>query len=65
MLDEYGSFEGMVTAADVLEAIVGDADDAGPSAHAPQQASDSVYELDGLTPVDETKARLHLPDFAE
>ena len=61
VLDEYGSFEGMVTAADVLEAIVGDADDAGPSAHAPQQASDSVYELDGLTPVDETKARLHLP----
>ena len=27
VLDEYGSFEGMVTAADVLEAIVGDAED--------------------------------------
>ncbi|HTQ70524.1 MAG TPA: hemolysin family protein [Acidocella sp.] len=61
VLDEYGSFEGMVTAADVLEAIVGDADDAGPPAHAPEPAADSVYELDGLTPVDETKARLHLP----
>lgn len=61
ILDEYGSFEGMVTAADVLEAIVGDADDSGPSAHAPEPAADSVYELDGLTPVDETKARLHLP----
>ncbi len=61
VLDEYGSFEGIVTAADVLEAIVGDADDAGPSAHEPEPAADSVYELDGLTPVDETKARLHLP----
>ncbi len=60
VLDEYGSFEGMVTAADVLEAIVGDAEAAGPPAHTEEQP-DSVYELDGLTPVDETKARLHLP----
>jgi putative hemolysin len=61
VLDEYGSFEGIVTAADVLEAIVGDAEDAGPSAHESQPSADSVYELDGLTPVDEIKARLHLP----
>jgi putative hemolysin len=62
VLDEYGSFEGMVTAADVLEAIVGDADDAGPKeGTAPEDAD--VFELDGLTPVDETKARLHLPDL--
>jgi putative hemolysin len=61
VLDEYGSFEGMVTAADLLEAMVGDADAAGPSAHAPEVPPDSVYELDGLTPVDEIKARLHLP----
>jgi putative hemolysin len=60
VLDEYGSFEGMVTAADVLEAIVGDADDSGPCAHA-EETPDSVYELDGLTPMDEIKARLHLP----
>ena len=62
VLDEYGSFEGIITAADVLEAIVGDAEDSGPSAHAPEPM-DSVYELDGLTPVDEIKARLHLPDL--
>ncbi|HQT63384.1 MAG: hemolysin C [Acidocella sp. 20-57-95] len=62
VLDEYGSFEGMVTAADVLEAIVGDADDAGPKDGAPE-APDDVFELDGLMPVDETKARLHLPDL--
>ncbi len=60
VLDEYGSFEGIVTAADVLEAIVGDSDDAGPSAHTAEPA-DSSYEFDGLTPVDEIKARLHLP----
>jgi putative hemolysin len=62
VLDEYGSFEGMVTAADVLEAIVGDAEDAGPKEGAAEAAAD-MYELDGLMPVDETKARLHLPDL--
>jgi putative hemolysin len=62
VLDEYGSFEGMITAADVLEAIVGDAEDSGPREGAPEQAAD-VFELDGLMPVDEMKARLHLPDL--
>lgn len=62
VLDEYGSFEGMVTAADVLEAIVGDAEDAGPR-DGEVQAPDDEFELDGLMPVDELKARLHLPDL--
>jgi putative hemolysin len=62
VLDEYGSFEGMVTAADVLEAIVGDPEDASPKDGAPETASD-MFELDGLMPVDETKVRLHLPDL--
>jgi putative hemolysin len=62
VLDEYGSFEGMVTAADVLEAIVGDAEDTGPAEGVPETAEQS-YEFDGLMPVDETKARLHLPDL--
>ncbi|GLR66491.1 hypothetical protein GCM10010909_11710 [Acidocella aquatica] len=60
VLDEYGSFEGMVTAADVLEAIVGDAGDTGPKEGTDSPEAD-FYELDGLTPVDEIKARLHLP----
>ncbi len=60
VLDEYGSFEGMVTAADVLEAMVGDAEQPTlKGATAPGE----IFELDGLTPVDETKARLHLPDL--
>jgi putative hemolysin len=62
VLDEYGSFEGMITAADVLEAIVGDAEDAGPKEGAAETAADN-YEFDGLMPVDDTKARLHLPDL--
>lgn len=64
VFDEYGSFEGVVTAADVLEAIVGDAEDAGPSSHA-EPPPDSSYELDGLTPIDEIKARLRLPDLPD
>jgi putative hemolysin len=62
VFDEYGSFEGVVTAADVLEAIVGDAEDSGPSSYI-EPLPDSAYELDGLTPIDETQARLHLPDL--
>ncbi len=60
VFDEYGSFEGVVTAADVLEAIVGDAEDAGPSSYI-EPPPDSTYELDGLTSIDEIQARLHLP----
>jgi putative hemolysin len=62
VLDEYGSFEGMVTASDVLEAIVGDGEDVGRKEGMPEQPHDT-FELDGLTPIDETKVRLHLPDL--
>jgi putative hemolysin len=63
VLDEYGSFEGVVTAADVLEAIIGDAND-GNEPGAPDAASaGAVLFLDGMTPVDEVKARLDLPDL--
>jgi putative hemolysin len=61
VLDEYGSFEGMITAADVLEAIVGDAEEKQVDSTASPGAQS--FDLDGLTPVDETKARLHLPDL--
>ena len=64
VMDEYGSFEGVVTAADVLEAIIGDT--AEPGYGTPAQAADQgggELSLDGMTPVDELKARLLLPDL--
>jgi putative hemolysin len=63
VMDEYGSFEGLVTAADVLEAIVGDATAAGESAEEATARGEGVYLLDGMTPVDDLKARLELPDL--
>ncbi|MBV9655918.1 MAG: HlyC/CorC family transporter [Acetobacteraceae bacterium] len=61
VMDEYGSFEGVVTAADVLEAIVGDPADTSPSAESGPLGDDAAIEIDGLMPVDELKARLGLP----
>ena len=63
VMDEYGSFEGVVTAADVLEAIVGDPTDrpSPASAAAADAATPSV--LDGMTPLDDLKAALGLPDL--
>ena len=59
VMDEYGSFEGVVTAADVLGAIIGEADD--PEPVMPGDAIETEYEFDGLMPADEVEARLRLP----
>jgi putative hemolysin len=63
VMDEYGSFEGVVTAADVLEAIVGDPTDSasGPADGGPDGETELV--VDGMMPVDELKSRLALPDL--
>jgi putative hemolysin len=61
VLDEYGSFEGVVTEADVLGAIVGEA--AEPAAADAQPQAEGVLLLDGMTPIDELKDRLQLPDL--
>lgn len=65
VMDEYGSFEGVVTAADLLGAIVGETSaEAGAAAAEGAEAPDeAVLALDGSSPVDEIKARLDLPDL--
>ena len=63
VMDEYGSFEGLVTAADLLEAIVGDPADSAPQPGSPVGAEEPVLVMDGLMPVDELKSRLDLPDL--
>src|SRR5439155_7714802 len=63
VMDEYGSFEGVVTAADVLEAIVGDPTDAEAQADGPEGEGEGALMMDGMMPVDELKSRLVLPDL--
>ena len=63
VMDEYGSFEGVVTAADVLEAIVGDPTDVAAPDGGDGATGETTLTLDGLMPVDELKSRLLLPDL--
>jgi len=63
IMDEYGSFEGVVTAADVLKAIVGEPTDPAATLAKGEAATAGALVLDGAMPVDEIKSRLELPDL--
>lgn len=63
VLDEYGSFEGVVTTSDLLEAIVGEL---GPPDEPEEpggaiKRADGTLLLDGMMPSDELRAQLDLP----
>lgn len=64
VMDEYGSFEGVVTASDLLEAIVGDLGppEPMPDGEAVERADGSLL-LDGSMASDELRARLELPEL--
>ena len=55
--------EGVVTAADVLEAIVGDPSDTETQPGGEDGDGEAALVMDGLMPVDELKSRLALPDL--
>jgi putative hemolysin len=65
VMDEYGSFEGVVTASDLLEAIVGELGPGETEATSMPAVKrhDGSLLLDGMMPSDELKARLDLPDL--
>jgi putative hemolysin len=63
VMDEYGSFEGVVTASDLLEAIVGELGAAPATDSTPVLRHDGSLLLEGMMPSDELKARLDLPDL--
>ena len=67
VVDEYGSFEGIVTAADMLEAIVGEISEQ--EGHAPETAvvrrEDGSLLMDGMMSVDDVKAELGLAELPE
>ena len=61
IMDEYGSFEGVVTAANLLGAIVGEHREAPADGSTGEEIGEAMLTLDGMMPVDELKARLDLP----
>jgi putative hemolysin len=65
VVDEYGTLEGIVTAADVLAAIVGEAADqvGQPPAGEVVRREDGSLLMDGMMPVDEVKAVLGLSEL--
>ena len=64
--DEYGHFEGVVTNADILEAIVGEfRTDEGPAEPDAVQRDDGSWLLAGAMPADEMAERLGMPLPAE
>jgi putative hemolysin len=65
VVDEYGVVQGLMTPRDLLEAITGELQPGMQAEAWARERPDGVWELDGLMPVSELRARLgirELPD---
>ncbi len=65
VVDEYGVVQGLVTPADLLEAITGELQPTTQVEAWATQRDDGSWLLDGLMPVNELKARLGLDDLPD
>lgn len=65
VVDEYGAVQGLLTPADVLEAITGELHAATPVDAWATARGDGSWLLDGVMPVDELKARLEIEELPD
>lgn len=63
VVDEYGAVQGLLTPADLLEAITGELQSATPVDAWATQRDDGSWLLDGMIPVDELKTRLDIEEL--
>ena len=65
VVDEYGVVQGLMTPNDVLEAITGELKPRAQAQAWATQVADGSWELDGLMPVGELKARLEMDELPQ
>jgi putative hemolysin len=65
VVDEYGVVQGLMTPRDLLEAITGELQVATHAEAWARERDDGVWELDGLMPVSELRARLAIRELPE
>lgn len=62
-VDEYGSVRGLVSATDILEALVGELPDEIPHEHSIVQRSDGSWLVDGTVPIEDLKGLLRVTEL--
>jgi putative hemolysin len=65
VVDEYGSFIGIVTLHDIIEALVGDIDDIDEDPAGIVKREDGSYLVDASLPVEQAFQELNIPDVSE
>ena len=66
VVDEFGDLQGAVTLTDILQALVGDIAEPGePPSPSIERRPDGSFIVDGMTPLDQVRDLLNLPQFEE